>query len=115
MTDPGGATDGALPQGDLPVRSSHAPAAGIRSVFDGAFIGPMLPPPAPLPPRLAWFPARPVPAALPEPPPPTEAVLAIPLHTRGLVRESLDMLTRSDSGLRGPSFYIGFMMLVTFG
>jgi len=115
MTDPGGATGGALPQGDPPMRSSHAPAAGIRSVFDGAFIGPMLPPPAPLPPRLVWFPARPVPVALAGPPPPTEAVLAIPLHTRGLVRESLDMLTRSDSGLRGPSFYIGFMMLVTFG
>jgi hypothetical protein len=35
------------------------------------------------------------------------------LDVRGLVRESLDLLTRSDSGLRGPSFYIGFLMLAT--
>jgi hypothetical protein len=80
---------------------------------------PPLPPPPPPPPlvyddpsRLGWlpaFPAQPVQA----PPPPTEATLAIPLDARGLVKESLDLLTRSDSGLRGPSFYIGFMMLVT--
>ena len=44
---------------------------------------------------------------------PTEATLAIPLDTRGLVGQALDLLTRSDSGLRRPSFYIGFVMLVT--
>jgi hypothetical protein len=48
-------------------------------------------------------------------PRPTEATLAIPLDARGLVRESLDLLTRPDSGLRGPSFYIGFILLVTLG
>jgi hypothetical protein len=40
-------------------------------------------------------------------------VLAIPLGTRELVRQSLDLLTRRDTGLRGASFYIGFMLLVT--
>jgi hypothetical protein len=44
---------------------------------------------------------------------PTPAVLAIPRDARGIVKESLDLLTRSDSGLRGASFYIGFMTLVT--
>ena len=48
-------------------------------------------------------------------PPVSEAVLKIPLGTRELVRQALDLLTRSDSGLRGPSFYIGFLLLVTFG
>lgn len=48
-------------------------------------------------------------------PPVSEAVLKIPLGTRELIRQSLDLLTRSDSGLRGPSFYIGFLLLVTFG
>jgi hypothetical protein len=43
----------------------------------------------------------------------TEAVLAIPLGTPALVRQSLDLLTRRDAGLRGASFYIGFMLLVT--
>jgi hypothetical protein len=40
-------------------------------------------------------------------------VLAIPLGTRELVRQSLDLLTRRDAGLRGASFYIGLMLLVT--
>ena len=109
MTDPGvGAVDAPLP-------STSRPAAGIRLVFDGAFIGPMLPPPAPEHPRPGWLPAHRAPMAPPRPPPPTEAVLAIPLNIRGLVRESLDLLTRSDSGLRAASFYIGFMLLVAFG
>ncbi len=109
MTDPGvGAVDAPLP-------STSRPAAGIRLVFDGAFIGPMLPPPAPEHPRPGWLPAHRAPMAPPRPPPPTEAVLAIPLTIRGLVRESLDLLTRSDSGLRAASFYIGFMLLVAFG
>jgi hypothetical protein len=47
--------------------------------------------------------------------PVSEAVLAIPLGIRELVRQSLDLLTRRDAGLRGASFYIGFMLLVTFG
>jgi len=48
-------------------------------------------------------------------PPVSDAVLRIPLGTRELVRQALDLLTRSDSGLRGPSFYIGFLLLVTLG
>ena len=109
MTDPGvGAVDAPLP-------STSRPSAGIRLVFDGAFVGPMLPPPPPEHPRLGWLPAHPAPLAPPTPLPPTEAVLAIPLTIRGLVRESLDLLTRSDSGLRAASFYIGFMLLVAFG
>jgi len=79
--------------------------------------GPTLPPPAPYwppppPPQPGWvpaYPARPVEV----PPLPTDAVRAIPLDTGPLVREALDLLTRQDSGLRGASFYIGFMMLVT--
>ncbi len=69
------------------------------------------PPPAfvPQPPP----PPRNVPAYAPEAP--SEAVLAIPLGIRELVRQSLDLLTRRDAGLRGASFYIGFMLLVTFG
>jgi hypothetical protein len=108
VTDPG---VGAV---DAPVPSAPRPAA-VRSVFDGAFIGPTLPPPAPDHPRLGWLPAHRAPMAPPRPPPPTEAVLAIPLNIRGLVRESLDLLTRPDSGLRAASFYIGFMLLVAFG
>src|SRR5262249_34323806 len=71
----------------------------------------------PLPP-IARVPAYGYPAyAAPAPvlPPVSEAVLRIPLGTRELVRQALDLLTRSDSGLRGPSFYIGFFLLVTFG
>ena len=45
----------------------------------------------------------------------SEAVLAIPLGTRELVRQSLDLLTRRDAGLRGASFYIGLMLLATVG
>ena len=130
MTAPGGASS----TGDMPPTAGPtaptaptappappkpSPAAGIRQVFDGGFIGPMLPPsaPVPLPQRLGWIPAFPgwFAAPPPTPPPPTEATLAIPLSARGLVKESLDMLTRSDSGLRGASFYVGFIMLVTFG
>jgi len=77
--------------------------------------GPTLPPlpPAPSPPPPpGWLPTYPI-RPVEVPPPPTDAARAIPLDTRGLVRESLDLLTRPDSGLRGPSFYIGFIMLVT--
>lgn len=109
MTDPGDAGVGPPPP------SPASPAGGLRSVFDGSFAGPLLPPPAPIPPRLGWLPGYPVPAVIPVPAPATAAVLAIPLNTRGLVRDALDLLTRSDSGLRGASFYIGLMMLVTFG
>jgi len=80
--------------------------------------GPTLPPPAPPslppppPPQPGWLPAYAV-RPVEMPPPPTDAVRAIPLETGALVREALDLLTRPDSGLRGPSFYVGFMMLVT--
>lgn len=40
-------------------------------------------------------------------------ILAIPLGPRSLIAMSLDLLTRSDSGLRSASFYIGFILLVT--
>jgi hypothetical protein len=53
-------------------------------------------------------------APAPEPlPPPTAETLALPMSPRRLVGVSLDLLTRSDSGLRAASFYIGFMLLIT--
>jgi hypothetical protein len=64
--------------------------------------GPMFPPPRP-----RYVPPGPV------APPVSDAVLAIPLGTRDLVRQALDLLTRRDAGLRGASFYIGFMLLVS--
>jgi hypothetical protein len=102
------------------------PEVRIDGIPDGPPAGPPLPPPPPV---------------VPQPPPPpgyaqgmggafgamgpmgpyrpaiapvvSDAVLAIPLGTRELVRQSLDLLTRRDTGLRGASFYIGFMVLVT--
>lgn len=92
-------------------------------------------PPPPLPPPLAPQPPPP-PSAMAQPggpgslggpgydfaqppapvlEPVSEAVLAIPLGIRELIRQSLDLLTRRDAGLRGASFYIGFMLLATFG
>ena len=52
-----------------------------------------------------------MPAGLPV----TDEVLAIPLGPRRLVGTALDLLTRSDAGLRSASFYIGFLMLATVG
>ncbi|MCJ7712618.1 MAG: hypothetical protein MUQ32_17500, partial [Chloroflexi bacterium] len=125
MTGPGGGAGGALPPGLPPAPGIPGLAVGTRPIFDGTFVGPMLPPPPPAPtppappplPRPGWIQAYqgPVIAPPPTPPQPTDAVLAIPLTIRGIVKESLDMLTRSDSGLRGASFYIGFIMLVTVG
>lgn len=76
------------------------------------------PPPAsvPLPPRppgsLAPRPAG-IRVVTPAPPIVSEAVLQIPLGTRELLRVSLDLLTRREAGLRGASFYVGFMLLVS--
>ena len=95
------------------------PTSHPAAVFDGTFIGPLRPPSAPLPPPPlpppppAGFsrdlvPARPAPSA-----PVADAVLAIPLGTRKLVAMALDLLTRTDSGLRSASFYIGLVMLLT--
>ena len=85
---------------DIPPQPPPPPAPGPpRLVFDGAFVGPMLPP---------WF-VDGRPTALPV----SEDVLAIPLGTRRLVGKALDLLTRPDSGLRSASFYIGFILLVT--
>jgi hypothetical protein len=94
----------------------------------GDAFGPLLPPPVPvaaaqvpqppMPPATAALQANPFApygAARPAMPPVTDAVLRIPLGTRDLIRQALDLLTRSDSGLRAPSFYIGFLLLVTFG
>ena len=84
-----------------PPRPPAPPDGPPRLVYDGAFIGPMLPPDL-------------VPAAAGSTPAPvSDAVLAIPLGTRKLVGHALDLLTRSDSGLRSASFYIGLMLLVT--
>lgn len=47
------------------------------------------------------------------PPVPSEAVRRLPLGIRALLRQSLDLLTRRDAGLREASFAIGFMLLVT--
>jgi hypothetical protein len=81
------------------------PLGYARHHFDGAFIGPILPPPHPA------VAGPPGPARSPVP----EAILAIPLGTRRLVGQALDLLTRSDAGLRSASFYIGFLMLATIG
>ena len=48
-------------------------------------------------------------------PPVSDEVKAIPTGIRALVGASLDLLFRRDAGLRAPSFYVGFMLLVTFG
>lgn len=98
----GGAEAAPLP-GPRPPGPPPPPGAGPRDAFDGTFVGPLLPPSPPAPPHGP---------ALPEV---SADVLAIPLGTRELVRQALDLLTRSDSGLRGASFYIGLMMLVTVG
>jgi hypothetical protein len=79
------------------------PGTTARYEFDGRFVGPILPPPP-----VVRSPAL----ALPEV---SAEVLAIPLGIRDLLRQALDLLTRSDSGLRAASFYIGLMMLVTVG
>ena len=95
---------GSAPAADQ--RSGPPPPPGpdaYRARFDGAFVGPMLPPSAP----------HPLMVAAPAPTPVSEAVLAIPLGTRALIRQALDLLTRRDAGLRGASFYIGFMLLAT--
>ena len=108
MTGPGEAP-GAPDDGSLP----ESPTA-VRPTFDGTHPGSILPPP---PPSLSVQPPVPPPPPpwlrfVPVPPPITDEVRALPLTIRGLVRESLDVLTRSDNGLRGASFYIGFIMLV---
>ena len=94
------------PVSDLPAPPAPpTPASALpRFVYDGAFIGPMVPPGRPNPTGLATgSPAAPV----------SEAVLALPLGTRQLVGAALDLLTRPDSGLRSASFYLGLIVLVT--
>lgn len=83
------------------------PASGPR-VFDATFTGPILPPGPPPPPAPRRADGTPLPEV-------TEAVLALPLTIRELVRQSLDLLTRSDSGLRAASFYVGLQLLVSVG
>jgi hypothetical protein len=87
-------------------------------LFDGAFIGPLLPPPPPSGPLLPPPPPGVLLSSgplLPPRPEPTDAVLAIPLAPRKLAGQAFDLLSRSDSGLRGASFYIGFLLTVTLG
>ncbi len=81
------------------------PVVPVRSVFDGTFVGPLLPPSSPVSSGAAATAAPIV----------SEAVLSIPLGTRRLVATALDLLTRTDAGLRSASFYIGFVMLLTVG
>lgn len=90
------------------------------SAGGGAPAGPLPPPPPafvpPPPPRFVagGFAVGPQPApAARMPPPPTAETLAIPLGPRRLVGMALDLLTRPDAGLRGASFYIGLILLVT--
>ena len=93
------------PVSDIPgPPAPPTPASALpRFVYDGAFIGPMVPPGRPSPIAGASLPAAPV----------SEAVLALPLGTRQLVGAALDLLTRPDSGLRSASFYLGLLVLVT--
>ena len=93
------------PVPDLPgPPAPPTPASALpRFVYDGAFIGPMVPPEQPSPAAGTAIPPAPV----------SEAVLALPLGTRKLVGAALDLLTRSDSGLRSASFYLGLLVLVT--
>jgi hypothetical protein len=71
----------------------------------------MLPPPPPAAHLGSAWGASPSPVVLPLTV--TDALLSIPLSTRKLVSTALDLLTRTDSGLRSASFYIGLMMLMT--
>jgi len=91
--------------GSVPgVTGPPPPPPGIlRLTFDGALVGPIAPPPPPRP----SMPAGPLPE------PVSAEILAIPLGIKDLLRQSLDLLTRSDAGLRGASFYIGFIVLIT--
>ncbi len=95
------------------------PTSHPAAVFDGTFIGPLLPPSAPQPPPPLPPPPPPgfsrdlVPARTAPSVPVADAVLAIPLGTRKLVAMALDLLTRTNSGLRSASFYIGLVMLMT--
>ena len=85
-----------------------------RALFDGAFVGPIAPPPIAPPPGIAPPPAGAA-NAVSAPPPVSEAVLALPLGTGRLVAAALDLLTRPDAGLRSASFYAGFLLLVSAG
>ena len=93
------------PPSDIPgPPAPPTPASAMpRFVYDGAFIGPMVPPGRPIPAAGSAIPVEPV----------SEAVLALPLGTRQLVGAALDLLTRPDSGLRSASFYLGLLVLVT--
>ncbi|HEY3336562.1 MAG TPA: hypothetical protein VGK16_15120 [Candidatus Limnocylindrales bacterium] len=92
-------TDG---EAGIPPDPPGPPAGPPRLVYDGAFVGPMLPPGL-VP--LASAGAAPLVVS--------DAVRTIPLGTRELVAQVLDLLTRPDAGLRSASFYIGLILLVT--
>ena len=99
------------PRGDGPPRPEPREQAEPSDPRESHAAGPPPPPPPPhVPPPPPS--STSTPPAVP-PAPVSEAILAIPLGTRDLVRQSLDLLTRRDAGLRGASFYIGFMLLVT--
>lgn len=98
--------------------AGDGPEIRIDGIPDRPPAGPPQPPPPPTPvpqppPPPRYGPVGPAPRPAMAPPVVSEAVLAIPLGTRELVRQSLDLLTRRDTGLRAASFYIGFMLLVT--
>lgn len=100
-----------------------APEPAEPPLLSAPASAPLLPPPPPglAPPPPPSFPplAPTLQAAVVAPPvplpPPTAETLAIPLGPRRLVGQSLDLLTRSDAGLRSASFYIGLVALLTVG
>ena len=103
--------------GDAPPPPPPTPGDGLAS-HAGVPGGPQLPPPPPATRFVQQGFGYAQPGfgyAQPAAHPATDQVRAIPLGTRELVRQALDLLTRSDTGLRSASFYIGFLMLVTVG
>jgi hypothetical protein len=92
--------------GDPPAAPLAAPGGPPRLVYDGRFVGPMLPP------GTATS-SHPGPSDAPRSGPVSDAVLGLPLGTRQLVGAALDLLTRPDSGLRSASFYVGLLVLLT--
>ena len=108
MDDPG---SGVPPSGD---GGPGAAGTGLPSALPSP-LPPSPPPPSPPPPLPPYghpqLMGRLQPGAAP--PVPSDAVRRLPLGIRPLLRQSLDLLTRRDTGLRAASFTIGFMLLVT--
>lgn len=91
------------PEGDHPQPPAPPDPAITRLVYRGPYA---VAPQPPLSPAALLIAAQ---------PPVRDEVTAIPTGIRAMVGVSLDLLFRRDSGLRAPSFYVGFMLLVTLG